>query len=156
MTAPVIMLVLLIAPYAITWLLHRGAEGQRDPASAAALGLALLFTLTGIGHFTDTDSMAQMLPGWVPGRVAVVYLTGLLEFVIAAGFLFRSTRRLSGWIAAVLLVLFFPANIYAAVHHVPQGGHAWGPVYLLIRAPLQIIILIWNYWFVLRAPQGNS
>ena len=48
------------------------------------------------------------------------------------------------------LVLFFPANIFAAINQVPMGGHTWGPVYLFIRAPLQIIILFWVYWFTMR------
>ena len=80
-------------------------------------------------------------------------LTGVLELVIAAGFLFRRFRRSTGWIAATMLVLFFPANVYAAIHHVPQGGHAWGPVYLLIRAPLQVTIFLWVYWFTIKAPK---
>ena len=36
--------------------------------------------------------------------------------------------------AAAVLVLFFPANIYAAINHIPMGGHAWGPVYRLFAA----------------------
>jgi len=57
------------------------------------------------------------------------------------------------WLVAVsVLVLFFPANIYAAINHIPMGGHARGPVYLLIRAPLQVIILSWVYWFTIRQP----
>lgn len=30
------------------------------------------------------------------------------------------------------------------------GGYAWGPVYLLIRAPLQLAILFRVYWFTIR------
>jgi hypothetical protein len=33
-----------------------------------------------------------------------------------------------------------------------MGGHEWGPVYLLIRAPLQAIIVFWVYWFTIRQP----
>jgi hypothetical protein len=35
-----------------------------------------------------------------------------------------------------------------------MGGHAWGPVYLLVRAPLQLAILTWAYWFTLRRPES--
>lgn len=154
MTAPIMMLVLLTAPYAMVRLLTPMTAGKWDLQNAGAIGLTLLFILTGIGHFTDTDSMSQMLPRWVPGRRAIIYATGVFEFAIAAGFLFRRTRRLAGWIAAAMLVIFFPANIYAAIHHVPQGGHVWGPVYLLIRAPLQLIILLWIYWFSIKTPDN--
>ena len=39
---------------------------------------------------------------------------------------------------------------YAALQHVPMGGHAWGPVYLLVRAPLQIFVLWWIWAMVLQ------
>jgi uncharacterized membrane protein len=150
MLTPLVLLVLMTAPYLISRLLKTAAQRDIDLRGAGAIGLTLLFILTGIGHFTETEAMARMLPSWIPGRVAIVYLTGVLELTIAAGFFFRKTRRITGWIATTILVLFFPANVYAAIHQVPMGGHAFGPVYLLIRAPLQLIILAWVYWFTIR------
>jgi uncharacterized membrane protein len=142
MTTPLIMLVLMVAPFLV----------YRSRAAGAA-GLGLLFFFTGSGHFLQTEVMALMLPPWVPAPVALVYLTGVLEFALAIGFIIPETRRSAGWMAAAVLVLFFPANIYAAMNHVPMGGHAWGPVYLLVRAPLQLAILLWVYWFTLRRPE---
>jgi uncharacterized membrane protein len=150
MTTIIIMLVLMLGPYAAARALSAVTGREIDLHRAAALGLALLFAFTGIGHFLQTEPMAQMLPPWIPGRTFLVYATGVLEFAIAVGFFMPSTRRLTGWSAAAALVLFFPANIYAAFHHVPMGGHVEGPAYLLIRAPLQLIILYWVYWFAIR------
>lgn len=154
MTTPIIMLVLMTAPYGVMRLWAAEMHRTVDFRGAAAVGLGILFVFTGVGHFIQTAPMSEMLPPWVPGRVPLVYLTGILEFAIAAGFFLPKTRRMAGWAAAAVLLLFFPANIYAAIHHVPMGGHAWGPVYLLIRAPLQIIILLWVYWFAIRRPGG--
>ncbi|WP_406672501.1 hypothetical protein [Natronospira sp.] len=152
MTTPIIMLVLIITP----WLIARGISGAMrsdfDARSAAAIGLSILFMFTGIGHFAQTELMVQMIPTWVPVRVFLVYVTGILEFVIAVGFLIPKCRRFTGWAAAAILILFFPANVHAAINHVPMGGHAWGPVYLLVRAPLQAVILFWVYWFTIRQP----
>jgi uncharacterized membrane protein len=142
-TTPLIMLALMVGP----WL------GRRTQA-AGVLGLVLLFAFTASGHFLQTEVMAEMLPPWVPARVALVYATGVLELAIAIALLLPDTRRAAGWMAAAVLVLFFPANIYAAMNHVPMGGHAWGPVYLLVRAPLQLAILMWVYWFTIRRPRG--
>ena len=139
MITPLVMLALMTGP----WIVLRSR-------AAGAIGLGVLFVFTGVGHFIQTEPMAQMLPGFVPFRVPLVYLTGLLEFAIAAGFFIPATRRLAGWAATVALVLFFPANIYAAFAHVPMGGHAWGPVYLLLRTPLQAAIVAWVWWFALR------
>lgn len=145
MITPLVMLALMVAP----WLVLR-------TRAAGAIGLGILFVFTGIGHFIQTGPMAQMLPDFVPYRVPLVYLSGVLELAVAAGFFVPRTRRLAGWAAAAMLVLFFPANIHAALNHVPMGGHAWGPSYLLIRAPLQAAILAWAWWFTLRAePRGK-
>lgn len=148
------MLVLMMAPYLGVRTVSAVARRDFDARAAAAIGLGILFIFTGIGHFIQTEAMAQMLPPWVPERTLLVYLTGVLEFAIAVGFLVPTSRRFTGWVAAVVLVLFFPANIYAAINHIPMGGHAWGPVYLLIRVPLQIIILLWVYWFTIKRPNA--
>ena len=150
MTTIILMLVLMMGPYVATRVLSAVSHREFDLRRAAAVGLALLFAFTGVGHFIQTEPMAQMLPPWVPARTSLVYATGVLELAIATGFLMPRTSRLTGWVAAAALVLFFPANIYAAFNHVPMGGHAEGPVYLLVRAPLQFIILFWVYWFTIR------
>jgi len=152
MITPIIMLVLLTAPYLLVRVLSVVSHRYYDQRNAGAIGLGILFIFTGVGHFVQTDTMAQMLPPWVPGRVLLIYVTGVLEFGIAIGFFLPAFRRGAGWVATVVLVLFFPVNIYAAINHVPMGGHAWGPIYLLIRAPLQAIILIWTYWFTIKQP----
>jgi uncharacterized membrane protein len=150
MTTPIIMLVLLTGPYLAVRAFSAVARRDIDARGAAAIGAGILFIFTGVGHFTQTELMTAMLPPWVPERTLLVYLTGILEFALAVGFFVPRARRLAGWVAAGVLVLFFPANIYAAVNHVPMGGHAWGPIYLLLRTPLQAVILLWVYWFTIR------
>ncbi len=150
MLTPTIMLILMTAPYLAACILNRLARRSFDMASAAAVGLGVVFVFTGIGHFVQTLPMAQMLPHWVPQRILLVHATGWLEFAIAAGLFLPHYRRQAAALAIAVLVLFFPVNIYAAFQHVPMGGHAWGPVYLLIRAPLQAVMVAWAYWFVLK------
>ena len=151
MTTPLLMLLILTLPLAVNRLLRRtGTEG------AAAWGLGLLFLFTASGHFVQADAMIQMLPPWVPQRLALVHATGVLEIVIALGLFTRRWRTVAAYSAAAVLVAFFPANIYAAVQHAPMGGHAWGPVYLLVRAPLQLILLAWTWWFLLRGKSARG
>lgn len=150
MTTPIVMLALLTAPYVIVRLASLVKHRKRNDRGAAAVGLGLMFLFTTVGHFVKTEPMAQMLPEWVPARIPLVYLTGFLEFGIAIGFFVPRSRRFTGCVAVVMLVLFFPANVYAAMNHIPVGGHAWGSIYLLVRAPLQLVILLWIYWFTIR------
>lgn len=69
MTVPIIMLILLAGPYAVLCLLKAVTGRDVGLRDAGVFGLTLLFILTAVGHFADTDSMAQMLPPWVPARV---------------------------------------------------------------------------------------
>ena len=122
-----------------------------DAVSGAVIGLSLTFMFFGVGHFARTEPMSEMLPpSWVPYRVALVYLTGLLEWILAVALLIPRFRRLAGWACIAVLVLFLPVNIYAALNKVGMGGHLWGPVYLFVRVPLQFVLVGWAYWFVGR------
>lgn len=154
MTTPLLMVAILALPLLIVWRL-RSLGLDISLAGGGVAGLVLVFLFTASGHFLLTQPMAAMLPPFVPGRVALVYLTGVLEIALAAGIALPSTRRLAGLAAIAALVLFFPANVYAAFAHVEMGGHAWGPVYLLIRAPLQALLIAWTWWFAVR-PAGSA
>jgi len=150
MTTPIIMIALLIVPCFVAEKLNRRRGTPWAPAFAGALGLGILFMFTGLGHFVRTGPMAEMLPPWVPYSEALVYVTGIIEFAIA-GALFSSRFRRFGAVAAmVVLVGFFPANVYAALNHIGMGGHQWGPEYLLIRAPLQMLLIYWAFVRVYR------
>lgn len=152
MLTPVLMILILVLPF----LGHRALKPQQhDRREAAAAGLGLLFLFTASGHFIQTDAMVQMLPPWVPGRQWLVYATGILEIAIAAALFTSRSRSPGAWMAAGALIVFFPANIYAALQHVPMGGHAWGPAYLLLRAPVQAFILWWTWTMVLQVPRRD-
>jgi uncharacterized membrane protein len=150
MTTPLIMLAILLVPLLVAGLL-RSLGRQVGADSAGVAGLVLLFLFTASGHFAAAQAMAEMLPPLVPARVPLVYLTGVLEIALAAGIALPATRRLAGLAAIAVLVLFFPANVYAAFAQVGMGGHAWGPVYLVIRAPLQALLIAWTWWFAVRS-----
>jgi uncharacterized membrane protein len=149
MTIPLVILAILSAPLATSFVLSRYRE-ETDWRAGGVIGLALAFFFFGVGHFAQTQAMATMLPPWVPLRVPLIYATGVLEWTLAVGLLVPSTRRAAGWACVLVLIAFFPANVYAALNSVGTGGHQWGPVYLLIRAPLQLILVAWTYGFVIR------
>lgn len=146
MITPVLMLAILSGPWVLLRMLRLG-----NPGAAAAWGAGFLFLLTASGHFIQIGPMAQMLPSWVPAREALVVATGVLEIAIGAGLFFERTRALAAWSAIAVLVLFFPANVHAAIERVPFGGHAWGPVYLMVRFPVQVAIVAWIWVLVLRS-----
>ena len=92
------------------------------------------------------------MPPWLPARIPLVYATGILELGAAFAALVPRIRSRVGWCLILMLIMFLPVNIYAAINRIGMGGHQWGPVYLLVRVPLQLVLLAWIWWFVARRP----
>ncbi|HLM01864.1 MAG TPA: DoxX family protein [Pyrinomonadaceae bacterium] len=124
-----------------------------DKWSLSPLGrisLALMLILTGAAHFTQTDLMVEMMPDFMPLKRETVYLTGVIEFLAAAGLIIKKVSRLT----AILLIVFFlavlPANIVGSLKQVNLGGMENGAAYLFFRVPLQISFILWTYYFGVR------
>ena len=155
MTTPILILLILITPLVTAFLVTRGRRHTRlNPPNwsrYAAWGLGAAFVFFSLGHFVRTGGMVTMLPPWVPLRTTLVYATGFIELGIALALFAPNWQRAGAWAAIAVFVLFFPANLYAAINGVGLGGHQWGPVYLWIRVPLQLILIGWAYFLCLKA-----
>jgi len=146
-----VMLGILTVPYLLLTAVGAVWPGLAiNPQLRGRVGLALMFLFTASGHFIRTRPMSEMLPSWVPRRIAIIYVTGVLEMVGAIGLLTSQAYRLAGTCLLLFLVAVLPANIYAALNRVGMGGHEQGPAYLLVRVPLQLVIMGWTYWFAVR------
>jgi uncharacterized membrane protein len=115
---------------------------------AAAAALAVMFLFTATSHFTPMkEDLIKMVPhGW-PYPRQVVFVTGILEILGAIGLLLPATRIAAGFCLAALLIAMFPANVYAALKHIPLRGKS--PTPLWIRLPMQLIWIALLLWVVL-------
>lgn len=145
-----LIILLLISPWLLALLAQRLGILHVSTQCAGIWGLGIAFLFFALGHFVQTDQMIQLLPPIIPFREELVWLTGVLEIVIAFMLFFQTTRRTAAKIAFAMLVLFFPANVYGALNSADFGGHALGGIYLLVRLPLQLLLLFWAYWFGFR------
>jgi uncharacterized membrane protein len=145
-----IILTLLLLPY---WALI--PANVLEPVRGR-IGVFLVFAFTGVGHFVRTAGMAQMLPPWVPMRTSLIYSSGVFELLAAIAILIPPISRYAGVLLCVFLLLVLPSNIYAAFQRVDFGGHGFGPMYLLVRVPLQLFLIGWVYWFAVRQPESGA
>jgi uncharacterized membrane protein len=83
---------------------------------AVAVGLAAMFVMTGIAHFVNPlrRDMIAIVPPRLPAAGPLVTITGVLELVGAAGLLYPPTRVAAAVCLFVLMLVMFPANIYAS------------------------------------------
>ena len=116
---------------------------------AARIGMAVLFVVTGVSHFSRLKAdMAAMIPPPLTGALWVISVTGVFELAGAVGLLLPAVRRLAAWCLIALLVAMFPANVYAALRNTTLGGRAATP--LLVRTPLQIFWIAALWWSAAR------
>ena len=140
----VIIFTLLVAPYLLAWLF------QLDPITSGRVGICAVFLFAATGHFFKTSQMIEMLPPFVPGRRALIYISGFLEIALGIAILAMPDPFYVGLVIVAYLIVIFPSNIYAAIRRIPFGAHSMGPKYLLVRLPLQLLLIRWTYCFTVR------
>ena len=91
-----------------------------------------------------------MLPSFVPARRAVLYVSGVFEILVAIAVVSLPNPSYVGWMIVLYLIAIFPSNVYATIHRIPFGGHSMGSRYLFARFPLQLLLLLWTYWFCVK------
>jgi uncharacterized membrane protein len=120
-----------------------GAAGVRWLRSwpvALRGGLAAMFVVTGTSHFVGMrEDLISMVPPALPAPGLLVTITGVLELAGAAGLLWQRTAPWAAGGLAALLVVMFPANVYAALAGLTLGGEP--AMALLPRTLLQLVFL---------------
>jgi uncharacterized membrane protein len=112
--AVIITLVLgTLAARLVGWL---GVDYVGSWPQAVAVGLAAMFVMTGVAHFVPAmrRDMIAIVPPRLPAPGLFVTVTGVLELVGAAGLLYPPTRVAAAVCLFVLMLVMFPANIYAS------------------------------------------
>lgn len=120
-----------------------------DLALAGRIAMAAMLLFTSLGHFMFTKGMAAMLPASVPGREAIVLVTGIMEILFAIGLLIKQVQLFTATCLIIFFIVLLPANIYAAIKRVnyeKPGQPGKGPAYLWIRIPMQILFIAWVYF----------
>jgi uncharacterized membrane protein len=113
----------------------------------------MMLLFTGVSHFLYPEGMALMLPGFIPFKKEVIYLTGVIEIAAAVGLLIPRYRKLTAWLLIIFFLAILPANIHAAINHVNLRTATFdgaGVNYLWFRVPLQIFFIAWVYYFGIK------
>jgi uncharacterized membrane protein len=132
-----------------------GALGVRRFASwpvSAAHGMAVMLLFTASAHFVPASvtampnhaDLVRMVPPFLPFADALVYVTGVLEFLAAAGLVLTATRWPAAIGLAALFVTLLPANIYAATADVAFAGEPATPLWQ--RIPEQVLYIAVVLW----------
>jgi uncharacterized membrane protein len=102
-----------LAARLVGWL---GVDYTDGWPAAVAVGLAVMFTMTGVAHFVPgmRRDMIAIVPPQLPKPALLVTITGVLELLGAVGLLYPPTRVPAAACLFVLMLVMFPANVYAS------------------------------------------
>ncbi len=102
-----------MAGWIVGWL---GVDYVDTWVKAIAVGLAAMFVLTGVAHFVPPlrANLIAIVPPRLPAPGLLVSFTGVLELLGAVGLLVPATRIVAAVCLLLLMLVMFPANIYAA------------------------------------------
>ena len=97
----------------VGWL---GVDYANSWPQAVAVGLAAMFAVTGVAHFVPAmrRDMVAIVPPRLPAPGLLVTITGVLELMGAAGLLYPPTRVVAAVCLFALMLVMFPANVYAS------------------------------------------
>ena len=109
--------------------------------------LGLFMILAGTMHFIQPESFTRIVPSYLPWPIALVYVSGFFEICGGLGLQIPRLRKLAAWGLVVLFFAVFPANINMAVHQISFGTTATPEFFLWLRLPLQLVLIIWAWWY---------
>ena len=117
------------------------------PLTKDVAALAAVLATSGVTHLVRPEVFEGMVPRALPATRELVYASGVVELLCAAGLVTPSTRRAAGWCSAVLLVAVFPANVQMSVTHARRAARRGDPASragfaaTLARLPLQLPLI---------------
>jgi uncharacterized membrane protein len=107
--------------------------------------LGLFFVTAGVLHFVLPASYVKIMPPWLPWHAALVAVSGACEIAGGLGVLVVWTRRIAGVGLIALSLAVLPANVQMLLNAYAMAEGTWWQAVLLLRLPLQFL-LIWWIW----------
>lgn len=143
-------LIVLIVTFILSLVISRFSAGGWQLIFAGNVAMCCMLLLTAIGHFKFTKGMVMMLPPVIPFKQAVVYISGIAEIILGVLLLLPAMRNIAGNLLIILFIFLLPANIYAAKTNLDmEKANHEGPgyEYLYFRLPLQVLFIVWVFYF---------
>ena len=107
--------------------------------------LSAAMILAGINHFINAEFYLRMMPPILPAPLFLIYLSGVCEIALGILLVIPKFTRLAAFGLILLFIAVFPANVYMWMN--PELFPEISLTTLLIRLPLQLVLIVWAFWF---------
>ncbi|OCK53071.1 hypothetical protein BA768_00505 [Chryseobacterium sp. CBo1] len=143
----------LVGFFLLSAIIFKLAQKQFQFARSGRIGMASMLILTGVGHFVFAKGMKLMLPEIIPYRLELIYITGVIEIIMAVTLLMPKYRVTTARWLIIFFIILLPANIYGAIYQVNLETGSYdgaGINYLWYRIPLQVFFILWVYFSAIK------
>ena len=111
----------------------------------AGIGVVVLwFFVGGLAHFTAIDFFVAIVPPWVPYPLWAVYVSGVIEIILALLVLWPVSRPAAGVGLIALTLAVTPANVHMYMN--PELFPDASQTAYLIRLIVQVFLLMLIWW----------
>jgi uncharacterized membrane protein len=107
--------------------------------------MAFLYIIAGINHFKNPGMYIRIIPPFFPNPKLLNSLSGAAEIILGIFLVVPVATRFAAWGIIALLIAVFPANIYMFCKK--KGNFSLFKLILLIRLPLQIVLIFWAFQY---------
>ncbi len=76
------------------------------------VGFIVFFLIAGLNHFLNPDMYLGLIPDYLPFPEFLNYASGAIEVLIGILAIPHKTRKISGYMAMALMLLFIPSHVY--------------------------------------------
>lgn len=102
-----------------------------------------IYVLAGWNHFQNPRLYLRIIPSYLPNPKLLNNLAGIAEVILGIGLCIPMFSIFSAWGIMALLIAVFPANLFMFTDK--KAAMGLPRIFLLVRLPLQIMLLFWAY-----------
>jgi uncharacterized membrane protein len=112
--------------------------------STKTLGMTLVLLVAGLLHFITPDVFIKAVPPYLLAPKFIVYLTGVMEILLALGLIRESSRSNTAQLLMIYFVILLPAHIYVSLEGIEMFGVSHKGL-LWARTLGQGLFIYWAY-----------
>lgn len=103
-----------------------------------------IYIIAGLVHLIKPQVFEPAIPGFLPEKILIIYLTGILEITIALGIFFDKIKYLALKVSTYYLAILLIVHVYVS-YNVIEIFSIKSPALLWLRTFLQLPLIYFSY-----------
>lgn len=109
--------------------------------------MAVIYIIAGLNHFRNPRLYVKIIPPYLPNPKALNTISGLAEIILGIALMVPNLTNSAAWGVIALLIAVFPTHIY--MYQNPKARMGLPLWALILRMPLQLVLIFWAYQYTL-------